>query len=136
MSIAIHVAEDAHEIGSPSFFKSFFSTIVTHLEHGQLGARFPAVMRNLYSGAIAPDAAATALEELRQIRTELARFPPQDVVWDFEDRNARPPWGDRISPQITSLANYYVTSDGKDLFDVLIEALSLAVKSGKGAHIQ
>jgi 2,3-bisphosphoglycerate-dependent phosphoglycerate mutase len=45
------------------------------------------------------------------------------VVWDFEQRNVRPPWGDNISPTITSLADYFVTSDGRDLLAVIEEAL-------------
>ena len=48
------------------------------------------------------------------------------MVWDFEERSARPAWGDGISPQIKSLADYFVTSDGRNLIDVLSAALAEA----------
>jgi 2,3-bisphosphoglycerate-dependent phosphoglycerate mutase len=51
-------------------------------------------------------------------------------VWDVEDRSKRPPWGDDISPDITSLANYFVTDDGRDLFEVFDEAVGYAARSG------
>ena len=47
-------------------------------------------------------------------------------MWDFENRKARPPWGDGISPHIVSLGNYFVTSDGKDLFEVLANTFAEA----------
>jgi len=40
-----------------------------------------------------------------------------------EDLSKRPPWGDNISSDITSLANYFITNDGKDLIDVLLMAI-------------
>jgi hypothetical protein len=66
--------------------------------------------------------------ELDQIREELRRLPPSDVVWDVEDRDKQPPWGDDISDDITDLGNYFVTEDGRDLFDVLIRRLDSAAR--------
>jgi 2,3-bisphosphoglycerate-dependent phosphoglycerate mutase len=136
MSIGIDVAGEYFPIGTPSFFKSFFSTISARLEDDKWGTRFPAVMRDLYSGTLRPPAAAEALKELTEIRSEFSKLPPSQVVWDFEDRTARPPWGDRISKSITSLANYFVTSDGKDLFETLNSALFLVLKTAQSAQIQ
>ena len=31
--------------------------------------------------------------ELKEIKQELAKFPPSDVIWDIEDLSASPPWG-------------------------------------------
>jgi hypothetical protein len=58
------------------------------------------------------------------------------VVWDIEDRSRRPPWGDDIAPEITSLADYFVTNDGKDLFEVLFAALDDAARTNQGARIR
>jgi hypothetical protein len=93
-------------------------------------------MTRLYKGQVDAGEAEAALREVDLIQHGLEAFPPSDVVWDFRDRSARPPWGDRISPHITSLANYFVTSDGKDLFDVLRTALREAVTKKKAARIE
>ena len=110
------------------FLQSFFSTIAARLEPGGWGTRFPAVMRTLYVGTIAGEDAVRALAELARIRNELRAFAPAAVVWDYEDRSKRPPWGDEIAHEITDLGTHFVTSDGKDLFAVLDEALADAAR--------
>lgn len=71
-----------------------------------------------------------ALVELKEIKQELAKFQPSDVIWDIEDLSARPPWGDDISPDITNLSNYFVTSDGEDFLLILQHALEKAWECG------
>jgi 2,3-bisphosphoglycerate-dependent phosphoglycerate mutase len=136
MSIGIGVGDEYYPVGSPSFFKSFFSTIFERLETNHWGSRFPIVMRKLYAGRVEPQEANAAILELQQIQADLTKFSPNEVVWDFEDRNARPPWGSRISPNITSLGNYYVTSDGKDLFEVLRTAFTRSSSTNSPAIVQ
>jgi len=77
-----------------------------------------------------------ARAELKTIREELKKFPPDQIVWDIEDLTARPPWGDRISKEITDLSNYFVTSDGKDLIDVFSRALLEATVLFSSVEIQ
>lgn len=113
------VGRARYEIGSASFLNSFFSTIYVRLENEDWGSRYPLVMGPFYEGKLAASDSVSAQAELEAIRAALARHPPQDVVWDYEDRAAAPPWGANISAHITSLANYFVTSDGKDLIGVL-----------------
>jgi hypothetical protein len=80
--------------------------------------------------------APAALAELERARAQLRRLPPSDVVWDVEDRRRRPPWGDEISEEITDLGNYFVTDDGRDLFEVAAEALTYAGRSGAAVRIE
>jgi len=136
MALSAWVGHDRLELGEPAFLKAFFSTVFAKLEAEDWGRRFPVLMRDLYSGRLSPEKAAAAAEELARLREELKAFKPKDVVWDFEDRTRRPPWGDEISPHITSLANYFVTSDGKDLLDVLQEALAAATKKHQDVVIR
>ncbi|HEV8369811.1 MAG TPA: Imm70 family immunity protein [Pyrinomonadaceae bacterium] len=135
MGVAIWVGETSFPIGSPSFFKSFFSTVYVRVEK-QWASKYPVLMNELYAGRVEHDHCDRALEELADVRRRLADFPPDQVVWDFEDLSSLPPWGDQISPTITSLANYFWTSDGQDLIEVLVEAFDRCKASRKDAVIR
>ena len=135
MSVGIQVGSVVDEIGAASFFHSFFSTISVHCETRGWGSRFPALMRHLYQGHVTTQQAAQALAELRIAKEELSRLPPSKVVWDISDRTAQPPWGSNIAEDITSLATYFVSSTGRDLFALLEEALRAAVEEHTNATI-
>jgi hypothetical protein len=47
-------------------------------------------------------------------------FGPDQIVWNYENLSAQPPWGDKIATRIRDLSNYFVTSGGKDLIDLLV----------------
>ena len=131
MSVALNVEDRSWEVGSSQFLHAFFSTVAVRLEEGRWGSRFPTLMRELYSGSLPTGRAADALRELDEIQRGLFALPADQVVWDAEDRTARPPWGDQIAPTITNLGNYWWTSDGRDLFAVLREALVTARDTGQ-----
>ena len=133
MTVGIKVGSITDEIGTGDFFHSFYSTVSGRLE-GRWGERFPSLMR-LYEGKLPCDQAPVALAELADIRSEFAAFSPDRVIWDIEDRAKVPPWGNEISADITSLANYFVTSTGRDLIDVLQEALEASRDERKVAEI-
>jgi 2,3-bisphosphoglycerate-dependent phosphoglycerate mutase len=79
------------------------------------------VLNELYQDKLRKALAAGALSELRQIRNELSAISPSRVIWDIEDLSKRPAWGNSISREITSLADYFVTSAGGDMFEALTE---------------
>ena len=135
MSISIRVGNNNFEIGTASFLNSFFSTIFVRLEQEKWGSRFPIVMNDLYSGCVDHKKAAGALIEIQNIREGLDDFSPKHVIWDYERLEALPPWSDNISLGITSLANYFITSDGKDLFDMLERAFQEALRKQQDVRI-
>lgn len=135
MSTSLQVGHRSYELGSGAFLYAFFSTVAVRAERGSWGSRFPTVMHKLYAGAVDPDEAVRALGELDEIEEALATFRPDDVVWDFDHRDAGPPWTSDISPLITSLADYFVTSEGLDLLTVLREGLRHASESGEVARV-
>jgi hypothetical protein len=135
MAIGIRVGSITDEIGAPSFFHAFFSTISAHCDRSGWGSRFPNLFK-LYEGRLPAGDARSAAAELIEAKLALTKLRPAEVVWDIEDRTAKPPWGDQISPKITSLGNYFVSSTGRDLFDLLEEALLAATKEGKDAAIE
>jgi hypothetical protein len=134
MAVGINVGSIKDEIGTPSFLHSFFSTISAHADGGRWGSRFPRLFR-LYKGRVLAQDAAAARAELREARAILSALPPGAVVWDIENRDAQPPWGTNISPDITSLGNYFVSSTGRNLFALLDEGLEAAEKEGRDATI-
>jgi len=110
--------------------------VAHRLEPEGWGSRFPALQHELYRGGASADQVPALRAELAEIHEQLDQFPPAEVVWDVEDLSARPPWGDDISPEITDLSNYFVTSDGRDLFEVFDEALSYAERAEVGVTIE
>jgi 2,3-bisphosphoglycerate-dependent phosphoglycerate mutase len=131
MALSAWVGDKRFEIGDAAFFKAWFSTIFVRLENENWGSVFPVIMHDLYRGGLPHSRAAGALKELEIIRRRLTELPPDQVVWDFENSARRPPWGEEISSHITSLGNYFVTSDGKDLFAVLASAFAEAAKANE-----
>ena len=123
MTVGITVGGSTDEIGAPSFLHAFFSTMSVHCEPNGWGTRFPNLMKRLYQGKLEHRYAVEALGELNAAHEVLSTIPPSSIVWDIENRAAKPPWGDDIAETITSLGNYFVTSSGRDLFDLLREAL-------------
>ena len=61
---------------------------------------------------------------------------PTPSVWDVDDLEARPPWGDETSDGITDVSDYFVTADGRELFEVLREALEHAQRTGVSLAIE
>lgn len=112
-----------YPIGSADFFHSFFSTICYNLEEKKWGSKYPHVMNRLYQGKLDYHDTDETLKEIFLIREKFKSFSPQNIIWDIEDLSRQPPWGDRISKDITDLSNYFITCDGKDLFEEIIKAL-------------
>ncbi|KGX91209.1 immunity 70 family protein [Pontibacillus marinus] len=112
-----------YQVGHGDFLHSFFSTISYHLEPNGWGSEYPYLMNELYQGKLSWKDVPKALTEVGEVRSKLKSFTPDKVIWDIEDTSKQPPWGQNISSTITSLANYFVTSDGRDMFEVLVMAL-------------
>lgn len=85
-------------------------------------------MNHAYNGKVKYVLIPELLKEVHGINELLQNYIPSQVIWDIEDLTKQPPWGANISPEITSLANYFVTSEGTDFFKVLIAALDQAIK--------
>jgi hypothetical protein len=136
MSVGIRVGSIVDEIGTPSFMHAFFSTISARCEPDGWGSRFPHLMNQLYQGHLLASHTEAALAELAVAKSELETFPPSQVVWDIENPDVQPPWGSDIADTITSLGNYFVSCGGRDLFELLEEALADAVKKRKDVIIE
>ena len=125
-----------YEIGAASFLHSFFSTVAYNLECGNWGTRFPVIMNELYQGKLANANVPNAKVELNTIENELKNLSPDKAIWDIEDLTKQPPWGNKISNQITDLSNYFVTSDGEDFLTLFKHALEKSQELGLPIEIE
>lgn len=121
MGVGIKLGSITDEIGTRAFLYAFFSTISGNLEPAGWASRFPIIMNKLYGGTLPRQDGAAALAEIRIIQNELAHLSPGKVIWSLEDRALQPPWGNSISTDINSLANYFVNAHGRDLIGILVE---------------
>jgi 2,3-bisphosphoglycerate-dependent phosphoglycerate mutase len=136
MTVGFRVGSVVDEIGTHEFLHAFFSTISYHLEPHGWGTRFPEMMNELYQGRRDENKADKVLADVAKIREELKDHAPAEVVWDIENPAAQPPWRKNISPRITDLSNYFVSSTGRDVFDVLEECLTALKRKGGSLTIE
>ncbi|MCI9191644.1 MAG: hypothetical protein HFH84_19090 [Lachnospiraceae bacterium] len=127
MAIGLSVGDKYYSIGGSDFYHSFFSTISYYLEPDGWGTKYPVLTQDLYHGMLCWDKSKEARVNLSEIKDFLNIFPPNKVIWNIDDLSQRPPWGDNIAPDITNLSNYFVTNDGKDLFEVLDSAIEYSI---------
>lgn len=126
MAVGFKVKYYWFQIGSGDFLHSFFSTICLRLENGEWGSKYPTLMKSLYQGTLKHEFINDAINELVEIKKGLEKLPPQETVWDIENLELMPPWGNNISSEITNLSNYFVTSEGENLITLLSNALNKA----------
>ncbi|NHZ34309.1 Imm70 family immunity protein [Massilia rubra] len=120
MAIAFKQGSVITQIGPGGVLHSLLSTVAVHLENGRWGSNFPFIMHDLYQGSVSAKNADAAYLEMQKIKAGLASLSAANVVWDIEDLAKRPPWGSVAGPHVTSMANYYVTSNGLNLVDEVI----------------
>lgn len=136
MAVGLMVGYNWWTVGEGSFFNSFFSTIYVRLENNEWGSKYPVIMNKLYWGEIPLEYVETGIAELLSIQEEFKNFLPDEIVWDFEDLSATPPWGDNIAPNITNLSQYFITSSGSDLFDVMLTSFKFAINKGQNVIVK
>ena len=124
-----------YKVGTGSFLHCFFSNIAFHLENQQWGASYPLLMNKLYHTNLALKDIDSAVNELLNIQEKFKDIEPSEVIWNIEDLDKKPPWGNDIADHITSLATYFYTNDGDDLFGVLLKALDAARRINKNLSI-
>ena len=136
MSVGLKVNFFWYPLGDEDFVHSFFSTISYHLENGEWGTKYPILFDKLYQGKLSWKNAEKVIEELKDIQVKLKAFAPDKVIWDIDDLSLQPPWGNDISTDITDLSNYFVTSEGEDVFEVFFKALNTAIENQSNLTIE
>jgi hypothetical protein len=134
--IGLQVEDVVWYLGKPALLHAFCSTVSYRLEDDGWGSRFPALLKNLYRGSLPPEKIQDALEELHIIRDELSDYSLTKVVWDIYDLDKLPPVNFNPPTTVTSLAQYFITDDGKDMIEKMHEALMYAKQSDEPVVIR
>lgn len=129
--VGLKVGPIFYKIGTGELLHSFFSSIAYHLEDNKWGTKFPFIMKELYAKELLVKDIPEALKEIHLIREIFKAYAPDCIIWDIENLEKHPPWGEDIAARITSLSDYFYTSDGEDLFETFVKALETAAKVKK-----
>lgn len=125
-----------YPMGTGSFFHSFFSTICYRLENQKWGRLYPCLMNELYQGKLEAKRIPEARKELRDVQNRLKEFAPTDIIWDIENLSMKPPWGDETVEGVTSLSNYFVTYDGRDMISLIFNAFAEAEEKNVAIFVE
>jgi hypothetical protein len=132
--VDLHVGNTMLALGQDDFVHSFFSTVAYQLEKEGWGSRFPALMKELFRGRLPKDHVPQARVELEQVRDELSRLPPEARVYTYDDPNRPTPWP--IPPGASSLADCFLSVNGKNVLDLVERALDLSERTGADVEIR
>ncbi|WP_377465288.1 Imm70 family immunity protein [Populibacterium corticicola] len=112
------------DLGGHELTHSILSIVTVHLQ--SLLPQVPLAVQFLRFGTCAASDAQETARQLNLVRDALAQVSPEDAIWDLNDRTVLPPWTGNLSPIVTSCANLYTTSDGRDLLWELVVLLTYA----------
>jgi 2,3-bisphosphoglycerate-dependent phosphoglycerate mutase len=132
--VDLYVGNTMLTVGQDHFLHSFFSTIAYQVEREGWGSRFPALMKELYVGRLPRERVLQAREEVKQIREELGRLAPEARIYAYEKPDMATPWP--IPPGAKTLADCFLSSNGKNVLDVLERALDVSDEANAGVEIR
>ncbi|MBR0340899.1 MAG: hypothetical protein IJH64_01340 [Oscillospiraceae bacterium] len=111
-------------LGGYDTWQTLCSTIRFHLVSS--ADQIPHALDFLETGCCKNQDCLKAAREFNLVRDCLSQFKPNQIVYDDKNPDRCPPWGDKISPIITSCANYLTTGDGNDLLAEIVKILAYA----------
>jgi 2,3-bisphosphoglycerate-dependent phosphoglycerate mutase len=80
-------------------------------------------MGKLYQGSLPAADVDAAILEAQAMKSGLMNLGPDMVVWDIDDLSLVPPWGKSVGTHVKSMAQYFVTSTGRNLMDEILDNL-------------
>ena len=80
----------------------------------------------LEQGSCTSKDCAKTLKQLSEINDVLEKHAPIDAIWDMNHPNILAPWDGHLSPDTTSCADLYTTSEGEPLIEELLSLLHFA----------
>ncbi|CAM6992527.1 hypothetical protein FR773_17245 [Leclercia adecarboxylata] len=80
-NVGILAAMTLAEVGPASDVKGFFNVVLSLLENGTKGSKYPWVMEKLYRGSLAYDDLSKVKNELDSIKNEFSAILPDNIEW-------------------------------------------------------
>ncbi|NGM18341.1 hypothetical protein GMI70_10135 [Eggerthellaceae bacterium zg-893] len=127
MDIGTEKADRIVNVGSAGNLYSLYSTAATLM--GQRAKKVALGLAFLEHGSCASKDCAKTLKQLSEIKIVLEKHAPTEAVWDMEHPNILAPWNGHLSPDISSCADLYTTSEGELLIGELVSLLQFAGSS-------
>lgn len=124
----------AVNVGTSDYLYSLYSTIVVRLSSNRREINDAIAFLN--SGRCESTKCLDVARQFNLIRDLLSSVKPNDAVYDIDNPNTPAPWKDDLSPVITSCANLFITSDGKDLLYEIVCVLVYGFYSKKDVVIE
>jgi len=138
MEVGFLVGDTFYQIGSNELLHAFLSTISVNFEPDGWGSKYPLITNQLYQGFIDADDIEKAGEEFSKIYSDLLNLSIDKLVWDIDDLSARPPFDPKLdkSGRYKTLEDFFITTDGNSLFEVMASALEDAYENGCDLEIE
>ncbi len=127
MDIGTEKADRIVNVGSAGNLYSLYSTVVTLM--GRQSRKVALGLEFLERGSCAIKDCAKTLKQLSEINETLEKHAPSEAVWDMKHPNILAPWDGHLSPNISSCADLYTTSEGEPLIEELMSLLQFAVST-------
>ncbi len=124
MNIISSDAKLSIPMGGYDTWQTLCSTIRYHLASSAV--QMPHVFHFLETGHCSSQDCLSTAREFNLVRDYLAQIKPDQIIYDDKNPEKAPPWGDKISPVITSCANYLTSGDGDDLLAEIVKIFTYA----------
>ena len=111
-------------LGGTDTWQTLCSTIRYHF--AQFDKQIPHVFTFIEKRHCDSEDCLSAAREFNLVRDWLSQIEPGRIIYDDKNPEKQPPWGDQISPVITSCANYLTTGNGDDLLAEIVKILTYA----------
>ena len=124
MNLVSSDAKRSISLGGSDTWQTLCSTIRYHLS--KVEKQMPHVFAFIQGGHCSYQDCLTTAREFNLVRDRLSQIDPGKIIYNDKNPEDQPPWGDKISPVITSCANYLTTGDGDDLLAEIVKILTYA----------
>lgn len=124
MNLVSSDAKRSISLGGSDTWQTLCSTIRYHLSKAE--KQMPHVFAFIQGGHCSYQDCLTTAREFNLVRDRLSQIDPGKIIYNDKNPEDQPPWGDKISPVITSCANYLTTGDGDDLLAEIVKILTYA----------
>lgn len=124
MNIISSDAKRSISLGGSDTWQTLCSTVRYHLANSE--EQLLHVFAFIDGGHSDCQNCLSTAREFNLVRDRLSQIEPGQIIYDYKNPEKQPPWGDNISPVITSCANYLTTGDGDDLLAEIVKILTYA----------